>query len=133
MSKAKVVSFGSSAGGFASIMSAVNGFSDLALAVNPQTDIRKYYRRHSDPYMAACWPGFVEDDERHVSLVKAIQGARSAKPFIYAQNTKDPFHVDNHMKPFMEAVSMAGAKASFVDYMGPAGHTPPIFPGLLMS
>lgn len=73
--KLPIITFGSSAGGYAAMMSALCGFADGALAINPQTDVRRYYsfayKKLIQRYNNGIEPQ--EDDEHRFSIIKFIE------------------------------------------------------------
>lgn len=131
MQDAKIITFGSSGGGFASLMAAAHGLVDKALAVNPQTDIREYYHRISAPYLDKFWGTIETADEAHISVIRALSDSDRVSPIIYAQNKADKFHLDGHLGPLKEALKGKDLPLQILEYDDPEqGHSPPNLDGL---
>jgi hypothetical protein len=128
---ADVITFGSSAGGFASAMAAISGFSSKALVLNPQTDVRRYYKTLTAPYLDRHWPSIGASDERRLSLIEALKIKSLKAPIIYAQNIADEFHVKSHLLPFAKEVERQKLPVKIIEYDDPVrGHNPPDLVGL---
>ena len=95
----KIVTYGSSAGGFASIMLTAALKDSVAIAINPQLDVFKYYPKFVDQYMALAFPkagnALAEHDVKRFLAIDAIVSEPEAR-FIIAQNIQDKFHFSKH-------------------------------------
>ncbi|MES5326110.1 hypothetical protein [Alcaligenes phenolicus] len=130
---AKMISFGSSAGGFAALSALHMGFFNKAIVVNPQTDIRKYQPKSSVIKFLNNYGGdnytFDKIDEPRVSLLAmGFESMLSDAEIVYVQNRFDGLHYENHMKPYFEyleanVVNLKLKKIIFDDRA--LGHNPP--------
>ena len=96
----KIVTYGSSAGGFASIMLTAALKNSIAIAINPQLDVFKYYPKFVDQYMALAFPNKTRSelsahDVKRFLAIEAIVNEPDAR-FIIAQNIQDKFHYAKH-------------------------------------
>lgn len=127
----RVVFFGGSGGGFASLYFAHQFENSLALVFNPQTRIEKYTEKavrdfaekafyvrggHSDPLSQL--PSTVVADL--CELYKAPTRAKVA----YMQNLKDEFHVQAHLLPFLKSIHPETELTVLAERWG-EGHSPP--------
>ena len=103
------IMFGASGGGFAALYYAHNVKNCLAIAINPQTDIKlyvdKYVRRYAKVFLTAKDDSDVIralNEDIDASLIPLYQ-AGYANSILYLQNKSD-WHVEEHMKPFIEAL-----------------------------
>ena len=104
----KLILFGGSAGGFASLYYGNIMDNVLPIAANPQTRICDFYLNHVTAYAKGCWgwdgsgdvANFLESRIEQ-SLLEVYQ--RNPKPFLYLQNESD-WHVEKHTLPFMRAL-----------------------------
>jgi len=106
----RVISYGSSAGGFASIMLASRLKKSAAIAINPQLDVFKYYPKFVDQYLALAFPGkeqkaLSEDQKNRFSAIHAISKSPEAK-FVIAQNVQDRFHYTKHFGSMIKILNI---------------------------
>lgn len=107
----KIVFFGGSGGGFASLYFASHFQDSLALVFNPQTNIAKYSKRavrdfakkafqldvnHSDP-LSQLPPKVVSDLSEYYKKPRDIKIA-------YLQNLNDQTHIESHLLPFCDKI-----------------------------
>jgi len=121
----RIIFFGPSAGGFASLYYSHLFPDSLSVAVNPQTAISQYYRHLAEAYYTAAWP----HEEQRVGLVDDIVPLyrnKFANYVVYMQNSQDDFHIEHHLRPWEEATSSSLGSRWFLlsDDWGD-GHTPP--------
>lgn len=121
----RIIFFGPSAGGFASLYYSHFFPNSLSIAVNPQTAISRYYRHLAKAYYSAAWP----HEERRLELVDDIVPLYEnefTNYVIYLQNSRDDFHLKHHLRPWEEATSRSRGSRWFLlsDNWGD-GHTPP--------
>ena len=123
----RVVFLGSSGGGFASLYYGWQHPGSVVLAANPQTDLTRYYPFGVDAYRAGCWPALAPDADLSgvvTTDVTALYARAVPSTLIYVQSAMDPFHVSQHMAPFMAQVAGKDAPVTFhVDYFGTTGHS----------
>lgn len=103
---AKNVSFhGASAGGFAALRASALVPESLAFVQDPQTKIANYYADHVDRYTTDLWPGWdiktlTAAFPERVDMVRHYSAAKPQNWVYYRQSTGDPFHMENHYRPF---------------------------------
>lgn len=110
ISSENVVSYGSSGGGYAALR--FNSFLPdcSVVAINPQTRIVSYYPDAVNKFICACFPnnnsGNIDKEfGRRVDLIElAKDGAFNQSRIIYVQNLVDKHHLENHFKPFINAI-----------------------------
>lgn len=104
----KSIMFGSSGGGFAALYHSWHVPESLAFVINPQTQIKNYVRGYVEKYAQAFLTASGPDD---VDRALANDTDSNLLPFyssgfqnqiLYLQNRSD-WHVEKHMKPFMQA------------------------------
>lgn len=110
LNSSRVVFFGGSGGGFASLYFASQFENSLALVFNPQTNIAKYSPRAVNTWLEK---GF-DIDPQQVNRFDALPNslihdmcahytAPTRATVAYMQNLKDDSHVQAHLHPFTEA------------------------------
>lgn len=104
--RSRVVLFGASGGGFASLEQARRIAGSVALVSNPQTDILRYYPREVERYLSIAWGSTVDDAPELPFAHEVVSGYREPvdASVIYLQNASDQFHIDNHEAPFREGL-----------------------------
>lgn len=137
----RVVFFGGSGGGFASLFYSSAVQDSIALVWNPQTDIRAYNPAHVETYARAAFPAdflrlgdpaAVLDRNIVADVSRCYPNARNH--VLYLQNASD-WHVTGHLAPFLRKQGLtmpAGPFSGMVDrrlYLHLAewgkGHVPP--------
>jgi len=106
----RVFFYGSSAGGFASLMMAglLNGAT--AIAEIPQTDMRKYHVKSAlEALLAHCYDGMSLDEVSseyadRLSVADLYLRLGRVPNIVYIQNIADTIHLRNHMLPFLESL-----------------------------
>lgn len=103
----KIIPYGSSGGGFASIQLASNiGRNCIAVAINPQTNVVDYVKKFVDQYINVCWKAVSKDVLKDDLSFNAIHNYMLNKPkILYIQNITDEFHYKKHLLPFLEAIN----------------------------
>lgn len=103
----RVVTFGASAGGFASLYYSHIFEGGTAIAVNPQTNLQRYHPGAVTRYAKIAWditgPRPAAQIPAHTDLGKLYSLPRPNR-VVYVQNTGDHHHVEKHMKPFLDAL-----------------------------
>lgn len=99
----RVILFGSSGGGFASLVQAAAIPGATALIANAQTDALLYHQDHVQTYIDLAWGG---DREAFIaagshSAIEKIRKAERVPRVLYMQNSTDTFHIKGHLKPFV--------------------------------
>lgn len=103
----KILFFGGSGGGFASLRAASMIPGSGAIVWNPQTDIREYDQSAVIQYAATSWDESVQDIAaardvltRNLDPILTDNFADSCARALYFQNAND-WHVIKHMRPFL--------------------------------
>lgn len=127
----RLVFHGSSGGGFAALKFASRYDGATAFVINPQTDATRYFERLSAMMLDACFGGISIDEARirysdRMSCVARYASARPRTRIYYLQNRSDRFHLEQHMKPFQQAIaSLREDGVRFVVEDFGQGHAPP--------
>lgn len=127
----KVVFFGGSGGGFASLYFASQCEDSLALVFNPQTNIAKYSERAVHDFAKRSFRA--EPDSTSplahlpvgvVTNVCELYTKPKRATIAYLQNQKDSTHVETHLGPFLESLH---EDTDFLLLKEPwrEGHSPP--------
>lgn len=147
VSSDRIISWGSSAGGFGALRLAAALKTGTALAVNPQTNILKYRPHHVNKYLEVCFnkraPEQLKPQElRRFSAIECLAGEPLARCLV-VQNTTDLFHLERHYTPFCEAFGLDPGQASNTAgrirtmlYTKEGGHAPEsrdMLPGLIKA
>lgn len=122
------VFYGGSGGGFAALRYSALVPGSLAIAVNPQTSISRYGPRAVQKYLEVCW-GINEPDDLHAACAAvgdldlcALYARGPKNTVAYAQTARD-WHVNRHMRPFLNAASRSCDVWTLMSDWGP-GHAP---------
>lgn len=99
----RIILFGSSGGGFASLVQAATIPGATALVANAQTDALLYHQDHVQRYIDLAWKG---DREAFIaagshSAIEKIRESHRVPRVLYLQNSTDSFHIKNHLDPFV--------------------------------
>lgn len=104
----EIVTFGSSGGGFASLLTAQLGIADRSIAINPQINIDKFNIKEAlDSFYTLA--GNVEFDLGLKNLIDV--GFDKIKPdcqITYLQNYSDIDHLRDHATPYFESILQSG-------------------------
>ncbi|MFK0006868.1 hypothetical protein ACIQTZ_07435 [Paenarthrobacter sp. NPDC090520] len=125
--KQRLVFFGSSGGGYASLHFASRFPGSLALVANPQTVVANYHASAVERFVKVCFGSGQRISELPAHIVKDVTqtyGKPLATRVAYMQNVNDASHIARHMKPFLRALHPANSLALLPGDWGP-GHTPP--------
>jgi glycosyltransferase involved in cell wall biosynthesis len=113
LSLADIVAYGSSGGGFAALRLALFLDEITVVTINPQTDITRFETKGVEKYLRLCWHKISREQARaeHPERMSVVHAARAGKyqgrKIIYLQNTVDTHHVEDHFKPFCQAINVA--------------------------
>lgn len=127
----RVIFFGGSGGGFASLYFAHSFEDSLALVFNPQTSIAKYSQRAVDDYTQKAFSISRDDSEPLGVLPKSVTHdlcrlyrKRTSATVAYMQNLNDVTHVERHLHPLL---AQAHPENTILTLVQPwrDGHTPP--------
>lgn len=133
----RVVFFGGSGGGFASLYFAARFPNSAAVVFNPQTNIAKHNGISVQKYANIAY-GVPIGSSSPVSEITPPPVTNVCELYsdltngfvIYIQNLNDEFHVNNHMRPFLDAVHHETPVFTIQDSWE-EGHAPP--PGRLLT
>ncbi|UQP02221.1 hypothetical protein L0Z36_10070 [Burkholderia multivorans] len=131
-----IVTWGSSAGGFAALALSARIEGSTAVSINPQIDALKFFNAPQvELFKSVVFPGLSESEIRseYADRIDMLELKRNSKPFrsILIQNMRDTHHFDVHAKPFWNALggdvidgwSECGNDLAYF-YSDPAGHVP---------
>lgn len=123
-----IVTYGSSAGGFASLRSALYLKGARHIAINPQTDSARHRQGKVDRaarvlYGATTWRE-LPDDYRARFTAHHREILENAGEIMLLQNVVDRFHYENHFVPFVEFARSEGLehKMFVQEFTHNAGH-----------
>ena len=106
----RILFYGSSAGGFSSLMMAGMLNGSTAIPDIPQTDLRKYHVKSKvNSLLQNCYGGLSMEDvvasySYRMSVVELYKRIEYIPNIIYLQNCADTIHLQDHMLPFLEGV-----------------------------
>lgn len=142
----RIVLLGSSGGGFAALQISAHIPDSLALAFNCQTRVSKYRASgikygHQRAYLKVIMPHLLPDTkledlapgfdwaEPMGERLSAIDRYQQPQPnhVRYVQNMNDHHHVEDHYRPFRNAVEFGpnAGRVQFFEYEGKELHVPP--------
>lgn len=110
----KLLFFGSSAGGFASLMLSTIAKGSCCLVNNPQTNVFRFREPFITNMLRVCYPGMSLESVRQkymtrMSVAKFMEANQSIPKCIYLQNIADREHYEGHMLPFLKSIGKAAA------------------------
>ena len=123
----RVILFGGSAGGFASLVLAHLLPGSVAIVWNPQTDLTKYHAQFVRKYVTRAWADSqkMQDSGAITSALDLYRGEPMPNSHVlYLQQASDLHHVDAHLKPFVEATA-GNRQVHFSVQNWGEGHVPP--------
>lgn len=120
----RLIFFGASGGGFASLYYATKFPGSIAVPVNPQTRIGAYVPTVVNRYLGYAWDGLAIDQLPVCTDVRDLYRNPVANSVVYVQNTGDRDHMDNHYAPFMDALPEGHRVSPLLVDVG-EGHVPP--------
>jgi pimeloyl-ACP methyl ester carboxylesterase len=110
----QVLLLGGSAGGYAALMASAQVPGSRALAFSPQTTIAEYYPRFVRAYRETVFPQFTDMDAARAGLpgrLSALDVYRDTTAMTNSvhivQNSGDDFHVENHLRPFLDQLGLS--------------------------
>lgn len=129
-----VISYGSSGGGFASLMLAMELGDSTAVAINPQINILDYLRKPCDHFLKIA--SFVQDIEYDNKTLARFSvthkyDSNGQYKFLIVQNIQDKLHYQNHLIKFCSQHKIKRNKpfniqdrVNIMLYDSPDGHGP---------
>ena len=123
----RIVTYGSSGGGFASLRILPALPQASAITINPQTDVTRYKFKNVEKYidLAAGTRDRAEALRRmpRLSLYSIVDELRDRR-IAYLQNTLDDHHYEAHYQPFRAALAEDGAAPRFaaIEFSAEGGH-----------
>lgn len=133
----RVVFFGSSGGGFASLFYSSLMPGSVAIAQVPQTNMHQYYAGHILRYREGCWPSLGSNEELADKICTDLCAWYSQprpNTVIYLQSAGDHFHTRTQFAPFLDAISRV-KQSRFIahsSYWGRPGHSGAVTPDAYM-
>ncbi|MFC3900415.1 prolyl oligopeptidase family serine peptidase [Aliicoccus persicus] len=114
--------YGSSAGGFMSIMLAVHHKNTVAIVNNPQTSVLRYKEGPKKSLFSNIFKGLTEHEIMNnfglrISLIKAIEKKKNLPKIYYLQNMLSDFDMENHVNPFMDELKKSGFNTENITYI----------------
>lgn len=105
INNAKTVFFGSSAGGFGSLILATIFKDSCCIVNNPQTDVFSFDKKHVSNMIDACYPNLTIEEVKsryykRLSVAKFIEARGYIPKCLYIQNFADIEHYRLHFQPF---------------------------------
>lgn len=120
----RLIFFGASGGGFASLFYATKFPGSIAVPVNPQTMIGAYVPSIVNRYLSYAWDGRALNELPICTDVRELYQKPVDNQVIYVQNSGDSDHMDNHYAPFIHALPQDHRVSSLLVDAG-EGHVPP--------
>ncbi|MCA1406540.1 hypothetical protein I6F26_26440 [Ensifer sp. IC3342] len=104
----EIVLTGGSAGGFAALYYG-SVVPSTVMVVNPQTDILRYYARHTRNFVSSCfdWTEGKSLESCFTDQVFSLPSYLSGRPpmrAVYLQNDSDTHHLERHAFPLLKAL-----------------------------
>lgn len=124
----RVLSYGSSGGGFAALRFARYYDGVRVVAINPQTDLWKYPTKWTNRMSKVCYDaeGLGEVSQEHLYKFSALDSEVISRiaDILVAQNVQDIDHYENHFTPLKEYVQAIGHgdKLTSVEFSDGSGH-----------
>lgn len=125
----RLIFFGASGGGFASLYFSSRFPGSTAIPVNPQTTIGAYVPVIVNRYLNYAWGGSSITDLPVCTDVVDVYSRPVDNSVLYIQNSGDGDHMDHHYSPFMDALP-EGHRVEPVLIDAGEGHVPPKRPVL---
>jgi len=99
-----ILFYGSSVGGFASLMSAGMLKGSKACVVNPQTDVLKYYKKNVDVCLnyLGLSNEYLKDRKTTLNVMEFYKSIGYFPEVYYKQNKQDELHYEKHFKEFQK-------------------------------
>lgn len=101
--KDKIVLFGGSGGGFASLYYGQYFEGSISVAANPQTDISLYLESSVKHYLETCFPSLPPGTVRQqldLAGIDYVVNAKQNNKVIYLQNKFDTHHISKHVTAY---------------------------------
>lgn len=121
----RLVFFGASGGGFASLFYSHSFPGSISIAVNPQMNIAEYQESSVNAYLDSAWEAEDLQSLPVTSNLAPIYQNGFPNTLYILQNVADAHHRDRHLAPWMRVVPAESSHVNLLmDDWGP-GHTPP--------
>lgn len=124
----RVVFFGSSGGGFASLFYSSLVPGSIAVTGTPQTNMHSYYSGHIKRYREGCWPALSSNEQlAEVICTDLCSWYATLRPntVIYLQSAGDQFHTRTQLAPFLAGIAQVKDARFIVNsgFWGRPGHS----------
>ena len=120
----RLIFFGASGGGFASLYYSAQFPGSIAVPVNPQTDISAYVPASVQRYLSCAWDAETITEIPATTEVRRLYSGSLENSVVYVQNTGDADHMTHHYVPFMNSLPDGHRVAPMLVDAG-EGHVPP--------
>ncbi|QQD85660.1 prolyl oligopeptidase family serine peptidase [Jeotgalicoccus sp. ATCC 8456] len=127
----KICYYGSSAGGFMSMVLASMHTDSFSIVNNPQTDVRSYHEGHSYPLLELSYGNIdqaYKDFPERVNVAEAFKYTNYVPKVYYIQNQFSHHDLKFHVNPFIKSMKeyeLDLEKIIFINYFDKEkGHTP---------
>ena len=120
----RLVFFGASGGGFASLYYSTHFPGSIAVPVNPQTTIRNYVPVIVNRYLNYAWDGLPVGELPVCTDVIELYRRPVTNSVLYVQNSGDSDHMEHHYAPFFDVLPEGHKVESHLVDAG-EGHVPP--------
>jgi len=127
-----ILLFGSSAGGFVSLMIAGQLKGSMAIVNNPQTNLLEYHEKHIQLLLQTKFRDMSKQEAfslypTRFSVMESFKAMQYIPKIVYYQNSKDSFHFEYHYLPFIQALYQSDIDPNefqSILYTHSWGHTP---------
>lgn len=102
-----IVFYGSSGGGFMSMILATLTKGSRAIVNNPQTNVLKYHEKHKDKLFDVIYKGKISEEIinknlHRLSVIETIKKEKYVPKILYLQNLSCDFDMNNQFIPFIQ-------------------------------
>lgn len=122
----RVIFVGGSGGGFAALYYSWRHKGSAVVAFVPQTNIYAYYKGPRQAYLKTAWPAEFESIQNRPCLdLRAVYSQGSDNTVVYLQSSRDLFHLEHQMTPFLSSMPDGGFEnvALRCSFWGKSGHS----------
>lgn len=121
----RVIFFGASGGGFASLYYSHGFPGSVALSINPQTKLANYTPAAVGDYVFKAWNATSLTEVPIVSDLDALYRDGFPNTIYLMQNMLDGHHRDRHLAPWMRTVPSKSERINLLMDRWGKGHAPP--------
>ena len=121
----RMIFFGASGGGFASLYYSWHFPDSTAIAVNPQTNIAEYTSKPVEDYAQAAWNVPSIESAPITYDLRTLYSRGFPNRVIFLQNAFDGLHRDRHLAPWLRSTPNADNNMWLLMGRWGRGHVPP--------